>query len=35
MPFDIARAYDEARGHVDPRIWTKERDLEMWRALQA
>jgi glyoxylase-like metal-dependent hydrolase (beta-lactamase superfamily II) len=35
MPFDISRAYDEARGYVDPRIWTKERDLEMWRALQA
>jgi glyoxylase-like metal-dependent hydrolase (beta-lactamase superfamily II) len=35
MPFDIARAYDEARGHVDPKIWTKQRDLEMWRALQA
>jgi glyoxylase-like metal-dependent hydrolase (beta-lactamase superfamily II) len=34
MPFDVARAYDEARGHVDPRIWTKERDVEMWRALQ-
>jgi hypothetical protein len=34
-PFDVARAYDEARGHVDPRIWTKERDLEMWRALHA
>ncbi len=35
MPFDIARAYDEARGHVDPRIWTRQRDLEMWRALHA
>jgi glyoxylase-like metal-dependent hydrolase (beta-lactamase superfamily II) len=34
MPFDVARAYDEARGQVDPRIWTKERDVEMWRALQ-
>jgi glyoxylase-like metal-dependent hydrolase (beta-lactamase superfamily II) len=34
MPFDVSRAYDEARGHVDPRIWTKERDVEMWRALQ-
>jgi glyoxylase-like metal-dependent hydrolase (beta-lactamase superfamily II) len=34
MPFDVARAYDEARGHVDPRIWTKKRDVEMWRALQ-
>jgi hypothetical protein len=33
MPFDVTRAYDEARGHVDPQIWTKERDLEMWRAL--
>jgi glyoxylase-like metal-dependent hydrolase (beta-lactamase superfamily II) len=35
MPFDIARAYDEARGQVDPKIWTKQRDLEMWRALQS
>ena len=34
MPFDIARAYDEARGEVDPKIWTAERDREMWRALQ-
>jgi glyoxylase-like metal-dependent hydrolase (beta-lactamase superfamily II) len=34
MPFDVARAYDEARGQVDPKIWTKQRDLEMWRALQ-
>ena len=35
MPFDVARAYDEAGGHVDPRIWTVERDVEMWQALQA
>jgi glyoxylase-like metal-dependent hydrolase (beta-lactamase superfamily II) len=34
MPFDVARAYDEARGQVHPKIWTKQRDLEMWRALQ-
>ena len=34
MPFDIARAYDEASGVVDPKIWTAERDQEMWRALQ-
>jgi hypothetical protein len=34
MPVDVARAYDEARGQVDPKIWTKQRDLEMWRALQ-
>ena len=34
MPFDVARAYDEASGIEHPRIWTKERDLEMWRALR-
>lgn len=35
MPFDVTRAYDEAQGHADPRIWTAERDLEMWRALES
>ena len=35
MPFDVTRAYDEATGHVDPRIWTAERDIEMWNALEA
>jgi hypothetical protein len=34
MPFDVARAYDEAGGLSDPRIWTAERDIEMWRALE-
>ena len=34
MPFDVARAYDEATGHVDPRIWTAERDTEMWQTLE-
>ncbi|MGD9943941.1 MAG: MBL fold metallo-hydrolase [Burkholderiaceae bacterium] len=34
MPFDVSRAYDEARGIVDPRIWTAERDLEMWAELE-
>lgn len=34
MPFDVARAYDEAKGVVDPKIWTKERDVEMWQALR-
>ncbi|RUR69497.1 MBL fold metallo-hydrolase [Variovorax guangxiensis] len=29
MPFDVTRAYDEATGHVHPRIWTAERDIEM------
>lgn len=34
LPFDVSRAYDEASGFDDPRIWTAERDLEMWRALE-
>lgn len=34
MPFNVARAYDEARGIDTPRIWTAQRDLEMWDALQ-
>jgi glyoxylase-like metal-dependent hydrolase (beta-lactamase superfamily II) len=35
MPFDISRAYDEAGGVADPRIWTAARDIEMWRALES
>ncbi|MFM0609595.1 MBL fold metallo-hydrolase [Paraburkholderia sediminicola] len=35
MPFDVSRAYDEATGFDDPRIWTAERDVEMWRQLEA
>ncbi|MFG1381199.1 MBL fold metallo-hydrolase [Xanthobacter versatilis] len=34
MPFDISRAYDEAKGIDTPRIWTAERDIEMWHALE-
>jgi glyoxylase-like metal-dependent hydrolase (beta-lactamase superfamily II) len=34
LPFNVARAYDEARGIAHPRIWTAQRDLEMWAALQ-
>jgi glyoxylase-like metal-dependent hydrolase (beta-lactamase superfamily II) len=34
MPFDVTRAYDEATRHPHPRIWTAERDLEMWRTLE-
>jgi len=34
MPFDVTRAYDEATRHPDPRIWTAERDVEMWRTLE-
>jgi glyoxylase-like metal-dependent hydrolase (beta-lactamase superfamily II) len=35
MPFDVTRAYDEATAHRDPRIWTAERDIAMWKALEA
>lgn len=34
LPFNVARAYDEARGIDTPRIWTDKRDLEMWAQLQ-
>jgi hypothetical protein len=34
LPFNVSRAYDEARGIDTPRIWTAQRDLEMWEALQ-
>ena len=34
LPFDVSRAYDEAQGIKHPRIWTAERDLEMWKSLQ-
>jgi glyoxylase-like metal-dependent hydrolase (beta-lactamase superfamily II) len=34
MPFDVTRAYDEATNYADPRIWTAERDQQMWAALE-
>lgn len=34
LPFDVTRAYDEAQGIKHPRIWTAERDMEMWKSLQ-
>ena len=34
LPFNVARAHDEARGIAHPRIWTAERDAAMWAALQ-
>ncbi|MFP1631249.1 MBL fold metallo-hydrolase [Zhengella sp. ZM62] len=34
LPFNVARAYDEARGIDTPRIWTAERDIQMWEQLQ-
>lgn len=33
MPFDVTRAYDEVNGIDDPRIWTAERDRQMWSEL--
>ncbi len=33
MPFDVARAHDEAKGMIRPQIWTAERDKEMWSSL--
>jgi glyoxylase-like metal-dependent hydrolase (beta-lactamase superfamily II) len=35
LPFDVTRAHDEASGIHDPRIWTAERDRQMWSALQS
>jgi len=34
LPFNVSRAYDEARGIDWPVVWTAERDKEMWAALQ-
>ena len=34
LPFNVSRAYDEARGMDQPKIWTDTRDKEMWEALQ-
>ena len=34
LPFDVSRAYDEASGVKHPRVWTAQRDIEMWRELQ-
>ena len=33
LPFDVSRAFDEATGLRDPRIWTAQRDKELWAAL--
>jgi glyoxylase-like metal-dependent hydrolase (beta-lactamase superfamily II) len=35
MPFDVSRAYDEASGVAEPRVWTAARDMEMWKSLEA
>ena len=35
LPFDVSRAYDEATQFRDPRVWTAERDRQMWEALES
>ncbi|PPE69296.1 MBL fold metallo-hydrolase [Caldimonas thermodepolymerans] len=35
MPFDVTRCYDELTGYPDPRVWTAERDRQMWAALES
>jgi glyoxylase-like metal-dependent hydrolase (beta-lactamase superfamily II) len=34
MPFNVSRAYDEAKGIDHPRIWTAERDKQLWAELE-
>jgi glyoxylase-like metal-dependent hydrolase (beta-lactamase superfamily II) len=35
LPFDVSRAYDEATRYRDPRIWTAQRDRELWETLES
>ena len=35
MPFDVTRCYDEMTQYTDPRIWTAERDRQMWETLES
>jgi glyoxylase-like metal-dependent hydrolase (beta-lactamase superfamily II) len=35
MPFDVTRCYDEMTQYTDPRIWTAERDRQMWQTLES
>lgn len=34
MPFDVTRCFDEATQYRDPRVWTAERDQQMWATLE-
>jgi glyoxylase-like metal-dependent hydrolase (beta-lactamase superfamily II) len=34
MPFDVTRCYDEVTQYADPRVWTAERDRQMWETLE-
>lgn len=35
MPFNVKRAYDEAKGIEHPEIWTDKIDMEMWNQLNS
>jgi glyoxylase-like metal-dependent hydrolase (beta-lactamase superfamily II) len=35
MPFDVSRCFDEMGGIEHPRIWTAERDIDLWKTLQS
>ncbi|WP_214320246.1 MBL fold metallo-hydrolase [Nonomuraea sediminis] len=35
LPFDVSRLWDELDGIERPRIWTTERDQEVWKQLQS
>jgi glyoxylase-like metal-dependent hydrolase (beta-lactamase superfamily II) len=34
LPFDVSRAYDEATQYRDPRVWTAQRDKDLWQTLE-
>jgi len=34
LPFDVSRAHDELSGIEHPRVWTAERDRELWQVLR-
>lgn len=34
LPFDVSRAFDELSGIEHPRIWSAERDRELWQVLR-
>jgi hypothetical protein len=35
MPFDVSRVWDELDGVDPPRVWTAQRDREVWDQLQS
>jgi glyoxylase-like metal-dependent hydrolase (beta-lactamase superfamily II) len=35
LPFNVARAWDEAHGIAEPQVWTAEKDAAVWTELQS